>query len=278
MKSYHFAVLRYVHNVSTEEFVNIGVVMWIPERYQLIFRVNERFGRLSGFFKDLNGSSYRQMVRNFKSTSDGVATNNLFKDSPENPFEIFNKIVQEDASCFQWSRLMSGISVDPEKRFDQLYEEFVTFHESFKPPQRRSEDVIWKGVRQALKKRHLESRVQFNVKMAATNFDYLFKMGWNNGNRQVLEPISLAYRYPAEIVHKANTWSGQLFNLSKDNDFDCTMVLAAPDEHVDMTAFNQGFAILKGACSIRKIITEDEVNDYMSEIEKDLSTYRALIG
>ena len=113
--------------------------------------------------------------------------------------------------------------------------------------------------------------------MATTNFDYLFKMGWNNGTRQVLEPISLAFG-TREIVDKANTWSGQLFNLSKDNDFDCTMVLAVPDEHIDMTAFNQGLAILKGARSIRKIITEDEVNDYMSEIEKDLSTYMALIG
>jgi hypothetical protein len=272
MKSYHFAILRYVHNGSTEEFVNIGVVMWIPERSKLIFGVNERFGRLSGFFKDLNGSSYREMVRNLKSVSDEVATNELFQDTPENPLEIFNKIVREDASCFQWSRLMSGISTDPEERFNQLYEEFVTFHESFKSPQRRSESVIWKGVRQALKKRHLESRVQFNVKVEATDFDYLFKMGWNNGTRQVLEPISLAYRYPAEIVHKANTWSGRLFNLSKDNDFGCTIVLAPPGEHVNMTIFNQGFAILKGASSIRKIITEDEVNDYMSEIEKDLST------
>ena len=105
----------------------------------------------------------------------------------------------------------------------------------------------------------------------AANYDYSFKMGWNNGMLQVLEPISLDLRRPSEIVDRANTWSGRLFTLSKNNTFGFTAVLAPPKRHSEMKAFSQGFAILKDARSIRRVITEDEVNDYMSEIEEDLA-------
>ena len=275
MTSYHFAILRYVHDVSTEEFVNIGVVMWISERSQLLFRVNERFSRLSCFFKDIDGHSYRQMVRNLKRASHEVATGDIFKDAPNHPFEIFHEIVQEDASCFQWSRLMSGISKDAEERFKELFEEFVTFYESpaasrdHEALSRRSEPEIWKNVRQALKAHYLDKRVDYDVRIEAPNYDHIFKLGWNNGTRQVLEPISFALKDPTRIVDKANIWSGRLFNLSKGNNFGLTAVISRPGNE-NMEAFNASWAILKSANSIREIITLDQVNDYMSEIAKDL--------
>lgn len=275
MTSYHFAILRYVHDVSTEEFVNIGVVMWIPEHAQLIFDVNERFGRLSGFFKNIDGPSYRRMVRSLKWASREVGTAYILKGTPDNPFEIFHEIVREDASCFQWSQLMSGISENAERRFEELFEEFVTFHESpvavhgHEVHRRRTEKRIWKDVHRALIVHHLNDRVQYNVKIEAPSYHYLFKVGWDNGSRQVLEPISFALKEPEKIVDKANIWSGRLFNLSKSNDFGLTAVIAPPGKD-NMEAFNDGWAILKDANSIYKIITEDEVHDYMSEIAKDL--------
>lgn len=276
MTTYHFAILRYVHDVSAEEFANIGLAMWMPNRCKLLFRVNERISRLSNFFKNIDGPSYRQMIRNlkcaskFKWASDNVDTAYLFENAANHASEIFAGIVRPDASCFQWSRLMSGISKDAERRFDEMFEELVTFHES--PPvshRPRSAKGIWKDVRHALKLHHLDRHVRYNEKIQAPNYDYTFKMGWDNGKRQVLEPISFALREPAKIIDRANIWSGRLFSLSKDNTFDFTAVVAPP-ENGNMEAFNDGWAILKGAKSIRDIITEDEVNDFMAEIARDL--------
>ena len=273
MISYHFAILRYVHDVSTEEFANIGVVMWIPEHSKLMFDVSERFRRISSFFKNIDGPNYRQMVRDLKWASREVATDYMFKDAPNHPFEIFHEIVQEDPSCFQWSRLMSGISRDAETRFEELFEEFVTSHESPTTHKRRSDGEIWAYVRQELKKHHLAESVKYRVKMEAQSYHYSFKMGWNNGIPQVLEPVSFALKDSTRIVDKANTWYGRLFNLSKSNNFGFTAVVAPP-KNGKMKAYNDGLAILNSAESIRAIITEDEVNDYMSEIKSDLSNQR----
>ena len=275
MTTYHFRVLRYVHDVSTEEFVNIGVVMWIPEHSTLMFRVNEQSRRLSGFFNNFDSKSYRQMIRNLQSSFNKVAldlpTLRLFKDNTENTSEIFYELVREDASCFQWSSLMSGISTIPEQRLDQLFEEFVIFRKSHEPVQRRNKRMIWSTVFKALKAHDLEKHVQFRVIMKAASFDCPFRMGWNNGIPQVLEPISLTLGDPVEIIDIANAWSGRLSILAEDHTFKCTAVISPADEYVNMTAYNQAYAILKNARSMRKVIREDEVNDYMPEIKQDLS-------
>ena len=240
MTTYHFRVLRYVHDVSTEEFVNIGVVMWIPEHSTLMFRVNEQSRRLSGFFNNFDSKSYRQMIRNLRSSFNKVAldlpTLRLFKDNTENTSEIFYELVREDASCFQWSSLMSGISTIPEQRLDQLFEEFVIFRKSHEPVQRRNKRMIWSTVLKALKAHDLEKYVQFRVIMKAASFDCPFRMGWNNGIPQVLEPISLTLGDPVEIIDIANAWSGRLSILSEDHTFKCTAVISPADEYVNMTA------------------------------------------
>ena len=275
MTTYHFRVLRYVHDVSTEEFVNIGVVMWIPEHSTLMFRVNEQSRRLSGFFNNFDSKSYRQMIHHLQSSFNKVAldlpTLRLFKYKPENTSEIFYELVREDASCFQWSSLMSGISTIPEQRLDQLFEEFVIFRKSPGPVQRRNKRMIWSTVLKALKAHDLERHVQFRFTMKAASFDCPFKMSWNNGILQVLEPISLTLQDPVEIIDIANAWSGRLSILAEEHTFKCTAVIPPADKYVNMTAYNQAYAILKNAQAMREVIREDEVDDYMPQIKKDLS-------
>ena len=260
MKPYRCRILRYVHDVPKGEFVNIGVVMWIPEHSRLIFRLNEQHRRLSGFFKNFDGISYRQILRNlqrsFKKVASDLQKPPLTRDTPKNTFEVFNLLVREDASTFQWSQVISGISANPEDRLDRLFEDFVTFHESLsrrRSPQPRNKTMIWKTVHQALKAHHLENHVERDFTMRSGSFDHSFKVAWYNGMQQVLEPISLGLLKPEGIIDRANVWSGRLFNLSKSNEFGCTVVLAPRDEHVDMTAFNDGVQILKDAPSMREV-------------------------
>jgi hypothetical protein len=42
---YTYTVLRYVHDVMTGEFVNVGLVMHVPSRQQVLARTRTTFGR-----------------------------------------------------------------------------------------------------------------------------------------------------------------------------------------------------------------------------------------
>ena len=274
MTAYDFRVLRYVHDMSTEEFVNIGVMMWIPQYDQILFRANKNYARISQFFSDFDGKIYRQRIYNLHEAFNKIAcdTHRLrpFKNNPEKAPKIFYELVPNDRSCFQWSSIMSGISPIPEGRFEQLFNEYVGGHKTHTPTE---SDSIWGVVRGALEKHDLLRRVQLNFAMQAANVDWPFSMSWNNGIRQVLEPIPLAFQNPKTIIDRANIWNGRLSLLAKENKFQCTAVISnAPTGPTTATeAYYQASKILENVDSMRKVITTEEVYEYMPEIRKDLS-------
>ena len=129
MTAYCFRALRYVHDVSTEEFVNIGIAMWVPEKRGFIFKINTRYKRITRFFKDFDGKSYRMAIRNLNRAFKGAQRDLRTQELPDNVADIFHCALREDNSSFQWSRVMSGVSPEPARRLVILFEEFVAQHE-----------------------------------------------------------------------------------------------------------------------------------------------------
>src|SRR5689334_14157523 len=61
--TFTYTVLRYVHDVATGEFVNMGVALYAPEAKYISSICNPRYGRLSKMFLDVNGDHLRSLVR-----------------------------------------------------------------------------------------------------------------------------------------------------------------------------------------------------------------------
>ena len=277
MTPYQFAIIRYLHNANSGEFVNIGLVMWLPREKRTLFSINERYSRLSQFFSPFDGSGYRQLVRQLSHRLKWVSKDIEERGSTteaEKPIldigDLLPLLLPEDNSCFQWSSAMAGIASDPELRLKQLTAEMIERHEPKGPRTRRDEADIWGGLEQRLQTRGLTGKLQRDVELSGANYSYKFKRGWKNGAIQVLEPISLDYLYPWDVIDKATTWSGRLFNLSKSTKFEMSGVLARPQGEELTKAYNQAVAILKDTPQVRALITEDEFDDFMNKIEHDL--------
>ena len=209
MTSYYCRVLRYVNNIFTHEFVNIGLMMWIPQYEQIIFDATTRYERISQFFDNFDGRIYRQRIHNLHESCSRLDSDlGTLRLHEENPSQVFYKLLPKDFSCFQWSSPIAGICSIPEQRFEQLFNKYVGVS---KTHTRTEYDTIWGVVRDELKKHDLYNRVQLDFTMQAANVDWPFKISWNNGIRQVLEPIPLAFQRPAKIIDNANIWSGRLF-------------------------------------------------------------------
>ncbi len=275
MTPYNFALLRYVQSASAQEFVNVGVAMWVPAERRLLFSLNERYARLSRFFDEFDGAGYRQLVRALQSSLDemrraladhGEAT------LGERPAfaAILERVVPEDASCFQWSEVMGGAVTDPEARLAQLVKEFIERHEGAGPRQRRDETGIWARMEALLAERDLLPSLLSGVELAGENYSYRFRVGWRNSVPQVLEPVSFDYLKGAEVVDKANTWSGRLFNLAKRSQFQMTGVVAAPDRRDLLHAYEQALAILRGAPNVRTVVTEEQLSGFIPTIEREV--------
>ena len=64
MKNYQYQILRYYPDVVAEEFINVGIVFFIPEERKLISKIIENSSRLGALYhgidtKHSSGKSYR---------------------------------------------------------------------------------------------------------------------------------------------------------------------------------------------------------------------------
>ena len=138
MKHYQYLILRYVHNVSTEEFANIGILMWLPEERRMLHHVSERYARISAFFDGFDGPRYRNMVRHLRAKLRDVEKMHLARiESVDN---LINTYLPREDSCFQWSSMMTGLATDPEERLLRLFDKIVSRHSS-----KQDRDAITSG-------------------------------------------------------------------------------------------------------------------------------------
>ena len=78
-----YTVLRYVHDVTTAEFVNVGVVVLCPQHRFLGVRFRHTHRRLSALFPDLDSSAFRVSMtaieHALKSAGDAYKKDDLFR-------------------------------------------------------------------------------------------------------------------------------------------------------------------------------------------------------
>src|SRR5205807_9393610 len=162
--------LRYVHNVSTEEFVNIGVLMWLPEDGQFLHELSEKYSRLSNFFEGFDGTGYRNMVRHIKARLGAAKKQDhvQIKDVEQ----LVAAILPRDSSCFQWSAPMGGVAINPEQRLQKLYDSIVERHANKQERTRRDEKDIYQTLITRLQQRALAERLQKDVSIKGVHFGY----------------------------------------------------------------------------------------------------------
>lgn len=121
---YACRILRYVYDITTEEFVNIGIVLYNrdtlyfkykPQRiYRLFPQVDENY-----IIKILH--HYEDFIKLFNEELSG---NGMTIE------EIFEYILPKDDSSLQWSpHIIRGLTTDHELTFLQIFERYITRYE-----------------------------------------------------------------------------------------------------------------------------------------------------
>src|SRR5262249_11710004 len=122
LTSYTYTVLRYVHDIATSEFVNVGVVLHAPKRAYLRAKTRSTFGRLARVFPDLDGNAFKRTMSFVENSiaRAGDRLNDLFPESGETAVEFATRTLAKDDSSLQWSPLGSGRTNNPDRELDRL--------------------------------------------------------------------------------------------------------------------------------------------------------------
>lgn len=267
--SYTYTILRYIHDIATGEFVNVGVVLVSPEAQFAGVRLRERPGRLTRMFSDFDKGHFQNVVSHLDNRFRQHfrhATGLPYREFQRDARTVATGILKDDDSAFQWSPLGSGVSSDLQRELDRTYERLVVRHEDTPGRESRSEDEIWKTFRDML--RATRRLPAFSTKTVSTDDDEIeFRHAWKNGKWHCVEPVSFDLQRPRAIQHKAHAWLGGLTSIREAADeLRVYFLVASPQREELHSAFERALGILDKAPVEHRIVREGEQDQFLDSI------------
>lgn len=261
--SYTYAVLRYVHDVTTGEFVNVGVAMHAPARRFVDARCRTSYARFRNMFPTLDGDAFRSTMRAIQGRFDDLheeASDDLWHQSAKSILEFAHSVLPKDDSSLQWSPMGSGLATEPAAALDQLYERLVEHYDEKHITKRRDDEDVWNRFSRELQQRQLLKH--FAPKTISVKDDSIdFKKAWKNGEWHCLAPVSFDLASPERIRYKAHMWLGQLTSLSKAPEcepFRVYFLVGRPAEPELASAFESALSILLKSPALSELFVEGQ--------------------
>ncbi len=148
---FSYVVLRYIHDVLTGEFVNVGLVVALTNRPLILMNFCKTDGRVKRVFPDLDSYAYKSAIdaveRGMKGVERSLKDEGLFE-AGKTAGDYARVALPHDDSSLQWSHVGFGLTEDPNKTLDHLYHRFVAQYDRAKEC-RRSDDEVWRPVEAA---------------------------------------------------------------------------------------------------------------------------------
>jgi len=210
MKTYQYQILRYFHDLVTEEFVNVGIVIFSNKDKYLDSKFITKYRRISKFY---SGHITNNLLKNLRDLEIKlVKLNSDIKDKL--PFDnykdiksITSKVLPIDDSALQFSEIKTGITLNYDFTLNDLFERIVNKYEITEERKSRSDEdaerIIYKdyfakyGITNKLSKKEI----------ITANDKFEFE-GWKNGIWHCYKPISLDYLDESSIRSKVYRWAG----------------------------------------------------------------------
>jgi hypothetical protein len=260
--SFTYTVLRYVHDIATGEFLNVGVAIHAPERRFVNVLCRTTYKRLKDVFPSLDGDSFRgamrHITRSFEAFSEEARDQLPLRSGAGSVMDFALAVLPKDDSSLQWSPAGSGLTRDPEATLEQLFERLVMGNDVRGGVQRKQDDDVWRHFSLVLQQRQLLKH--FEPKTIAVRDDELeFKHAWKNGVWHCLAPVSFDLATPDSIKDKAHKWLGQVASVAKANDRFRLYFLVAEPSHPDLRpAYDSALSILKKSPVDSEVFAEAE--------------------
>lgn len=279
VSSFDYSVLKYVHDTTTGEFINVGVVLFSAQQNKIISRFRNTISRISGVFPDFDRVHFRRTMRHVGHRFEEIdrRLNCELMLSPESLRSYIHTVIPKDDSSLQWSEIKSGVafgSLDDE--LDDLFHRYVARYDAPHARERRTEQDIWKDFEKTLEAFSLPER--FESKRISVRDDELeFKHAWKNGIWHCVEPVSFDLSDVDYLKDKAHRWLGQISSIqAAKEEFKLYLLVSPPKEIGLHAAFENAVSILKKIPVANEIYLEKEAERLASQIKMEMNEHLGL--
>jgi hypothetical protein len=267
-----------VHDTITGEFVNVGVALYAPDVRYASAICRTTYGRLAKTFPGVNGEGFRTLMRHIQTrierVGDQIREELALKGTPNSVMEIAHAVLPQDASSLRWSEPGGGLSDDPSRTLESLFERMVMTYEESRATPRRTDEEVWKRFKRNLELRNVARFLQ-PKKIVGTVDEIEFQHAWKNGAWHCLEPISFDLASSDGVREKAHRWLGQLTSVQDSQEpFKVYMLLGQPQlEELD-AAFGKAVRILEQSPVDKEIVLEQNATEFSEHFCREIQEYR----
>ena len=271
--AYTFSVLRYVHDPVTQEFINIGVVVFSPEAKYLRAVCTTSYSRITNMFQRIDGNRFRQFARYIQ---DQICTAGRdyelslpFESSP--PIEhLLAKVLPPDDSAIQFSKAGVGLSASLDETLNELFQRHVEQYALSSESPRRTDEDVWRVFREPLDRALVTPRLK-PKRIVAPNFEYEFERSRKNEIWHLYEPVSFDLAESASILAKAHRWVGQATSLRESPDpFRIHLLLGEPQDERLQATFIKAQNILQEMPGKKEFVRESEAEAFAEELAREV--------
>lgn len=273
---YSYSVLRYVHDVTSGEFVNVGVALYAPEARYLSAICRTTYGRLNKVFPGLNAEHFKALMRHIQTSFETIGerlSDELPLVTHSSVLEIAQSVLPKDDSSLQWSPTGSGRTDDPAQALEKLFNRMVMRYEEKQASSSRTDDDVWRHFKRDLEERQILQHFQPKT-IAVQDDEVEFQHSWKNGKWHCLEPVSFDLAAADSIKDKAHRWLGQLASVQGAADpFKVYLLVGAPQQESLLPAFQSAMSILRKIPGDKEIVLEQDAMSLAAQIAGEVAEH-----
>ena len=274
---YTYTVLRYVHDIGTGEFANIGVVLVSPSARFVDAILRPTHGRLSKMFPGMDGDHFRRVVKHLQARFDEISTRVHEEmdlgEMPDSALELAHRVIAADDSAFQWSPMGSGLSADPSATLETIYQRMVECYSEKTKVESRSDEVVWRTFKKGFEEKKVLSRLHPKT-IAVADDEVAFSHAWKNHQWHCLETVSFDLMQPQSIKDKAYSWLGRMTNIqSAQEKFRLYYLVGEPHHESSQRAFEQALNVLHKTPVPHEIVREHEAASFAEDMAAQIAAH-----
>jgi hypothetical protein len=270
--AYRYTVLRYEHDVRTQEFLNVGLLFWIPNKYRLVFRHTDKKSRLTAAFPDAEADELIDSLRQLANRITDIEPSQMKSDDL---LAFAHLALPSDDGSLKWSAPSAGCTDNPQAALGDVFDRLVARYERRRERRVRTNNDLWHVFANHL--RPYDVLQHFHQAVIKTPMRrYEFDHSWQNHCPHIVAPVSLDGGTKEAVADKATQWAGQIMDLDRSReDFKLNLVLGEPAQSAFHLAYESAVELLaRDASSDRiRVVQETEMPLFAEELAEEMRTH-----
>lgn len=207
----HYSIIRFMPFLETEEFANIGVLLFSPQTGYISFKLApKRFARVTNFFDDLDGAIYQKGLEIFENELNRVTIESEYI-SGKYFIDYFKEVTRPREGVFRFGNLSGVMCDNPSVKLEELYNHYIG--REFATKEYR-EQVMVRTLRAGLRKNVVEHKFtqqqlhgEFNTNISLPLVAKL------NDHFKVIKPLAFDQTKPITLLEHGEKWIGRIKRL-----------------------------------------------------------------